>query len=256
MIKKSKFMLIYEEVMEQLIEVNGSPITFKFGVNDMGEITSSFSDIDNEGNVTVIKAVDNGKNITFNVQEQEEDKKAMDEKQFMMNYQKTYENFKKAIEKYKKEIGHNKNEEVTAQIVDKSNKPVPEIKSFNEILKQSDANPNNDGTEIKTKSTVFTFKKANDEKYKDLAFANFILINSNPDSDNESTKYDATAVIKLAGKNSVIAKIQLNDPTNNETIETITASDLKSKYPDVFNDLRNATSMFEKEANQNNLNVK
>ena len=151
MIKKSKFMLIYEEVMEQLIEVNGSPITFKFGVNDMGEITSSFSDIDNEGNVTVIKAVDNGKNITFNVQEQEEDKKAMDEKQFMMNYQKTYENFKKAIEKYKKEIGHNKNEENIAQIVDKSNKPVPEIKSFNEILKYSDANTNNDGTEIKTK---------------------------------------------------------------------------------------------------------
>lgn len=254
MVTNSKFMLIYEEVMEQLVEINDSPIAFKFGVNNKGEITSSFSDIDNDGNVTVIKAVDNGKTITFNVQEQEEDEKAMDEKQFMMNYQKTYKNFKKAIEKYKKENKYMKFQENPAQIISKSNKPVPEIKSFNEILKQADADPNNDGTEIKTKSTVFTFKKAIDEKYDNLAFANFILINSNPDNDSELTKYDATAVIKLAGKNSIITQIKLNNPTNNETIETITASEFKTKYPDVYNDLRNATSMFEKEANQDKIN--
>ena len=255
MIKNSKFMLIYEEVMEQLVEVKDSPIAFKFGVNDKGEITSSFSEVDNDGNVTVIKAVDNGKTTTFNVQEQEEDEKAMDEKQFMMNYQKTYKNFKKAIEKYKNEIGRAETKENTTQIIDKSNKPVPEVKSFNEILKQANADPNNDGTEIKTKNAVFTFKKANDEKYKNLAFANFILINSNPDNDSELTKYDATAVIKLAGKNSVITQIKLNNPTNNETIETITASDLKTKYPDVYDDLRNAISMFEKEVNQDKINA-
>ena len=169
MIKNSKFMLIYEEVMEQLIEVKDSPIAFKFGVNDKGEITSSFSEVDNDGNVTAIKAIDNGKTTTFNVQEQEEDEKAMDEKQFMMNYQKTYKNFKKAIEKYKNEIGRAETKENTTQIIDKSNKPVPEVKSFNEILKQADADPNNDGTEIKTENAVFTFKKANDEKYKNLA---------------------------------------------------------------------------------------
>ena len=67
MIKNSKFMLIYEEVMEQLVEVKDSPIAFKFGVNDKGEITSSFSEVDNDGNVTAIKAVDNGKTTTFNV---------------------------------------------------------------------------------------------------------------------------------------------------------------------------------------------
>ena len=252
---KSKFMLIYEEIMEKLVEIENSPISFKFSLNEKGEITSTFSDVNEEGNVIVITSVNDGKKTNFNVQEQEEDPKFMDEKQFMMNFQKTYENYKKALDKYKKEnkLEHNNTDAV---IVDKSSTLIPEVKSFSEILKQADANPKSDGTEIKTKSTIFTFKKANDEKYKDLAFANFILINSNPDNDSELTKYDATAVIKLAGKNSVIAKIQLNDPTNNETIETITASDLKSKYPDVFNDLRNATSMFEKEANQDNLNAK
>ena len=252
---KSKFMLIYEEIMEKLVEIENSPISFKFSLNEKGEITSTFSDVNEEGNVIVITSVNDGKKTNFNVQEQEEDPKFMDEKQFMMNFQKTYENYKKALDKYKKEnkLEHNNTDAV---IVDKSSTLIPEVKSFSEILKQADANPKSDGTEIKTKSTIFTFKKANDEKYKDLAFANFILINSNPDNDSELTKYDATAVIKLAGKNSVIAKIQLNDPTNNETIETITASDLKSKYPDVYDDLRNAIKMFEKEANQNELNVK
>lgn len=246
-------MLIYEEVMEQLVEVKGSPTTFKFGVNTKGEITSSFSDIDNDGNVTVIKAVDNGKNIIFNIQEQDENEKIMDEKQFMMEYQKTYKNFKKAIDAYRKKTEHVKNKENSVQIVDKSNKPVPEIKSFNEIIKQADADPKSDGTEIKTKSAVFTFNKADDKKYKNLIFANFILINSNPDSDNELTKYDATAIIKLNGNNSVITQVKLNDPTDNVEIDTITASDFKEKYPDVFNDLTNAASMFEKEVNQDNL---
>lgn len=251
---KSKFMLIYEEIMEKLVEIENSPISFKFSLNEKGEITSTFSDVNEEGNVIVITSVNDGKKTNFNVQEQEEDPKFMDEKQFMMNFQKTYENYKKALDKYKKEnkLEHNNTDAV---IVDKSSTLIPEVKSFSEILKQADANPKSDGTEIKTKSTIFTFKKVNDEKYKNLAFANFILINSNPDNDSELTKYDATAVIKLAGKNSVITQIKLNNPTNNETIETITASDFKTKYPDVYDDLRNATSMFEKEVNQNELNV-
>lgn len=256
MIKNSKFMLIYEEVMEQLVEVKGASTTFKFGVNTKGEITSSFSDIDNDGNVTVIKAVDNGKNITFNVQEQDEDEKIMDEKQFMMEYQKTYENFKKAINAYKEKTGQAKNKDNSIEIVDKSNKPVPDVKSFNTILKQADADPNNDGIEIKTKNAVFTFKKANDKNYKNLIYANFILINSNPSDDGELTKYDATAVIKIDGNNSVVTQVKLNDPTDNSEIDTITASDFKEKYPDIFNDLKNATSMFEKEVNQNKPDAK
>ena len=250
---KSKFMLIYEEIMEKLVEIENSPISFKFSLNEKGEIISTFSDVDEEGNVIVITSVNAGKKTNFNVQEQEEDPKFMDEKQFMMNFQKTYESYKKALDKYKKEnkLEHNNTDVV---IVDKSSTPVPEIKSFSEILKQADANPKSDGTEIKTKSTIFTFKKELDDQYKNIAYANFILLNPDPE-DDELTKYDATALIKISDKNSVIMKIKLNNSTTGEEVESITSSDLKEKYPNVFNDLRSAISMFEKEANQNKIDA-
>ena len=251
---KSKFMLIYEDIMEKIVNVSNSPISFKFNKDSDGVISSKFSDIDDDGNVIVINAKYDGKSTNFNVQEQEEDDVFMDEKQFMMKFNKLYSNYKKALDKYKKDNNIVENSDV--EIINDTNTSnvVPEVRLFNEILKNIDAIPNNEGTEIKTKSGIFTFKKIDDDKYKNIATANFILINPNAE-DDELTKYDATIIIKMINKNSVITQIQLNDPKDNSEIDTITESDFKEKYPNTYQDFREALRKFEKEFNQNNINI-
>ena len=59
----------------------------------------------------------------------------------------------------------------------------------------------------------------------------------------------------MINKNSVITQIQLNDPKDNSEVDTITESDFKEKYPNTYQDFREALRKFEKEFNQNNMNI-
>ena len=249
---KSKFILIYEDIMNQIINVTDSSISFKFNI-DNNVITSTFNDLTDDGNVITIKAKYDGKKTNFMVKEQEKNSIFMDEKQFMMKYYKLYKAYKNALKKFKKENDNDKL--IDNQVInDNTTNIIPKIQSFNEILHNIDAIPKTEGTQINSNNSIFTFKKIDDDKYKNMAVAYFTLMNPNAE-DEELIKYNAVAFIKMNNKNSVMTQLQLNDPKDNTTIKSITESEFKEKYLKIYQDFKDALQKFEKEFNQNNINI-
>lgn len=237
---KSKFMLIFEEIMNNMVELKESSIVFKFDRNSQGKIVGNFSDVDENGEVTEFVVTENDEgDFSFTIESAEEDKEFLDEKQFIAAYPTIYEFFKKAVNEFKESRNIATKEEEDATIV------TPDVNQFSDVI-----GPDGEkGTSIETKSGIFKFKSVKDSEYTGLATAEFILFNEDP-SEDELPKYDVVATIKMANKNSAITQFKLKDPDENLEVALYTNSEFKNKYPEIYNDLRNALSKFEKEIAQ------
>lgn len=244
--QKSKFLLLYEEVMKSIISVD--TFKYEFKKDDNNNLTCTFETLNKNGNlVTVtVKILGDGKSEYSIINDNKTN--ILTEKQFMLNYYKDYEKFKKALKEFNEESNKKQGEDQVRQVKSFSvdGKEIPNVILFNEKLNK--INNKSEEKSIKAGSDTFTFKFIDDKKIKNLIQVDFTLINNDYDEDNENElpKYNATAIIKLLKENSIIIKVILNDPDNKINSQELSSTEFQDKFNDVYDNLISALDSFEK----------
>ena len=247
--KLSKFLLLYEEVMKSIISID--TFKYKFEKNDIGEITCTFETLNKKNELVNVKVkiLPSGKTEYEIINGNEKD--IFDEKKFMLNFYKDYEKFKEALKEFnEKQLEENNKENEINQVKSFSvnGKEIPNVQSFE--LKLKKINDDKTGKQISAGSDTFIFKNI-DDKLKNLIQVNFTLINNdtNPDNENELSRYNAIALIKLLKENSVIIKVILTDPDNKLPKQELSETEFHDKFNDTYDNLREAIDKFEQEKN-------
>ena len=133
--QKSKFLLLYEEVMKSIISVD--TFKYEFKKDDNNNLTCTFETLNKNGNlVTVtVKILGDGKSEYSIINDNKTN--ILTEKQFMLNYYKDYEKFKKALKEFNEESNKKQGEDQVRQVKSFSvdGKEIPNVILFNEKLK-------------------------------------------------------------------------------------------------------------------------
>jgi len=237
---KNSFLLLFEEIMKSTVSVD--TFEYRFVQDTFGDIKCEFETLNNSGElVQVVAKVSAMGKIEFSIKNNDITKD-FDEKKFMLNFYKDYEKFKEALKKFVDSNNENKKNNENDNLISVDNKNIPTVQSFNsklETVKEKIA-----GIPIEVNSDSFIFKNIEDN-LKKLIEVTFDIINNTPEN-NEPSKYNVTAFIKLLNENSVTLKFILTDPENNDNKKELSESEFKTKFNSTYKNYKDALDKFEK----------